>query len=54
MVPEDFSYNLRPEDAPNCAIFKTLKEFSDTYPKRERRKRTTKTTKEEPQHANQS
>lgn len=50
LVPEDNGY-LKAADAPNCEVFKTLKEFSDQYPKRERRKATTKVTKETT-HAN--
>jgi hypothetical protein len=43
LVPEEGSYSIKSEDAPQCAIFKTLKEFADTYPKRERKTRTRKT-----------
>ena len=40
LVPEGENYSLNPNDAANCAVFKTLKEFSDQYPKRDRRKPT--------------
>jgi hypothetical protein len=38
LVPEEENYSIKAEDAPQMAIFKTLKEFADTYPKRERRR----------------
>lgn len=48
LVPEETGkYSLDPKDAPRCAIFKTLKEFSDWKPKRERKPRTKKTTEGE-------
>lgn len=37
LVPEPKDIYLSSEDAMQCAIFKTLKEFSDQYPKRERK-----------------
>jgi hypothetical protein len=42
LVPEEEDGYLNSNDAGACAIFKTLKEFSDQYPKRERKRRTTK------------
>lgn len=38
LVPEDVDGYLGCKDAQQCAVFKTLKEFSDQYPKRERKK----------------
>lgn len=57
LVPEEDSYSINSKDAPQCAIFKTLKEFADTFPKRERRTRKPKTetvtlTQKDIQHAN--
>jgi hypothetical protein len=43
LVPEDRDGYLTSEHAAQCSIFKTLREFSDQYPKRERRKRAAKT-----------
>jgi hypothetical protein len=51
LVPEDDNSLLDCKDAGQCAVFKTLKEFSDTYPKRERRKRNPKPTAKETTHA---
>jgi hypothetical protein len=50
LVPEGANTGISATDAPQCAVFKTLKEFSEQYPKRERRKATTKTKASEPQH----
>jgi hypothetical protein len=50
LVPEDCDGLLQTKDASGCAVFKTLKEFSDWKPKRERRKRNKSTTAAEPQH----
>jgi hypothetical protein len=51
LVPEEKNDDyLHNSDAMQCAIFKTLKEFSDQYPKRERKRRTTKV--KEAEHAN--
>jgi hypothetical protein len=45
LVPEDESTILRSEDAAGCSVFKTLKEFADQYPKRERKHKNKPTTK---------
>jgi hypothetical protein len=58
LVPEGDNGLVRAEDADNIVVFRTLKEFADEYPKRER-KRASRTTpklkptpKEIQQHAN--
>jgi hypothetical protein len=49
LVPEGDNGLVRSEDAGEIVVFRTLKEFADEYPKRERKRRiTTKAT--EPQH----
>jgi hypothetical protein len=47
LVPEEDNGVLRCEDAQECAVFRTLKEFADQYPKRERRKKNKPITTEE-------
>jgi hypothetical protein len=42
LVPEHSDHTITSEDAPYCVIFKTLKDFSEQYPKRERKKRNPK------------
>jgi hypothetical protein len=42
LVPEKSNGIIADIDAPACFIFKTLKEFSEWTPKRERRRRTRK------------
>jgi len=44
LVPEDCDSYLRSESASGCAVFKSLKEFSEWTPKRVRRKRSHITT----------
>lgn len=39
LVPEEKDGYLSSDNAPDCYIFKTLKEFSDFKPKRVRRKK---------------
>jgi hypothetical protein len=55
LVPEDHDGVVSAKNAPDISVFKSLKEFADTYPKRERkRSRVTKPTPtKEPEHANQ-
>jgi hypothetical protein len=54
LVPEDCTGYLKSDQAQKCAVFKTLKEFADQYPKRERRNKPTITDKtKDIQHANQ-
>jgi hypothetical protein len=50
LVPEDSESTLAFNEAPQCVIFKTLKEFSEWKPKRQRRKATPKPQATEPQH----
>jgi hypothetical protein len=53
LVPEECTGYLDSASASGCAVFKTLKEFADQYPKRERRVRKSKTdTTKDIQHAN--
>ncbi len=51
LVPEGNDGIIKADDASKITVFKTLKEFADTYPKRERKTRKPVTTKE-PEHAN--
>ena len=44
LVPEDRDGYINSDQAGRCAVFKTLKEFSDTYPKRERKSRRKETS----------
>ena len=39
LVPDDCTHSLNPSNAPDCHVFKSLKEFSDWKPKRVRNKR---------------
>jgi hypothetical protein len=55
LVPEGDNGIIRSEAAEEIVVFRTLKEFADEYPKRERKRRTTKPTHKapeslEPQH----
>ncbi len=51
LVPEGDDGFIKAECADEITVFKTLKEFADEFPKRERRKRSNPTTKAtEPQH----
>jgi len=52
LVPEECDRVVTTEQASQCIVFKTLQEFSEGFPKRERRKRTKTVTKaaSEPQH----
>lgn len=52
LVPEDTSGYLHSREANQCAVFKTLKEFSEAYPKRERKKTKPKPTTKETTNAN--
>jgi hypothetical protein len=45
LVPEECDKMVTTEQASQCIVFKTLQEFSDEYPKRERRKKTKTTIK---------
>jgi hypothetical protein len=52
LVPEGNDGLIKADDASQITVFKSLKEFADTYPKRERKRRTTKpVTTKEPEHA---
>jgi hypothetical protein len=48
LVPEECAERLSYEDAPQVTVFKSLKEFSDWTPKRQRRK--SKKDSSEPKH----
>lgn len=50
LVPEGRDGQIVATDAPQCVVFKNLKEFADFKPKRERNRKTTP-TKKEPEHA---
>jgi hypothetical protein len=50
LVPEDCDKMVTTSQASQCVVFKTLQEFSEEYPKRERRKRTKPIKATEPQH----
>jgi hypothetical protein len=39
LVPEDVDGYLNSREAPQCAVFKTLKEFSEWKPKRVRHRK---------------
>jgi hypothetical protein len=55
LVPEGDDGFVKAECADEITVFKSLKEFADEFPKRERKRRTTKpkpTNKEIAQHAN--
>jgi hypothetical protein len=51
LVPEDSPSVINHGDAPQCVVFKDLKEFAAFKPKRERNRKAKPTTKE-PEHAN--
>jgi len=52
LVPEGRDGQIVAADAPQCVVFRTLKEFADYKPKRERKSRAAVKTPspEEPQH----
>jgi hypothetical protein len=51
LVPEGSDGVIQAKEAPLITVFKTLKEFADTFPKRDRKSRKTKATEStEPQH----
>jgi hypothetical protein len=49
LVPEDCDTHVQSKEASGCHVFKTLKEFADWKPKRDRRRKTP-TASSEPQH----
>jgi len=44
LVPEGRDSSIVATDAPQCTVFKNLKEFADFKPKRERKRKATKPT----------
>jgi hypothetical protein len=52
LVPEGDDGFIKSECADEIVVFRTLKEFADEYPKRERKRREKPVRKEVQQHAN--
>jgi len=52
LVPEDCNTVVNSKDAPRCTVFKSLKEFSDWRPRRERKHKPHMITIEDKNNAN--